>query len=112
MTRHSQVLARWFFNLTVSILLLSAAAMSARAGADFPAPGFRPLPPGTHALVGARVVVKPGQVLDKATVIIRDGLIQSVGANVTIPADARVWDMQGLTIYAGFIDSYLSLPPK
>src|SRR5215469_10543459 len=70
-------------------------------------PGFRPLPPGVHALVGARVVVKPGQTLDNGTIIIRDGIIQSVGPQVIPPVDARVWDMKGTTIYAGFIDPLL-----
>jgi imidazolonepropionase-like amidohydrolase len=72
-------------------------------------PGNRAIPPGVHALVGGKVVVKPGEVLDSATVLIRDGLIEKVGTNVTVPADARVWDMKGLTIYAGFIDPYLTL---
>jgi imidazolonepropionase-like amidohydrolase len=72
-------------------------------------PGNRAVPPGVHALVGGRVVVKPGVALDSATVLIRDGLIERVGTNVAAPPDARVWDMKGLTIYAGFIDPYLSL---
>ena len=70
-------------------------------------PGNRPLPPGVHALVGAKVFVKPGEVLDSATIIIRDGFIESVGKDVQPPADARIWEMNGLTVYAGFIDSYL-----
>jgi imidazolonepropionase-like amidohydrolase len=72
-------------------------------------PGFRPLPLGIHALVGGRVVIKPGEVLDGGTIVIRDGLIQTVGKDVQPPADARLWDMKGMTIYAGFIDPYLVL---
>jgi len=70
-------------------------------------PGFRPLPLGVHALVGGKVVVKPGEILDPATIVIRDGLIQAVGKDVVVPPDARVWEMKGSTIYAGFIDAYL-----
>lgn len=70
------------------------------------------MPPGVHALMGGRVVIKPGQVLERANIIIKDGFIQSVGRDVTAPADARVWDMQGMTIYAGLIDPYLTLPPR
>jgi imidazolonepropionase-like amidohydrolase len=33
--------------------------------------------------------------------------IKAVGKDVTAPADARIWDMKGTTIYAGFIDPYL-----
>ena len=72
-------------------------------------PGFHPAPPGVHALVGGRIVVKPGEVLDSGTIIIRDGLIQAVGAKVAAPPDARIWNMQGATIYAGFIEPYLVL---
>lgn len=69
-------------------------------------PGFRPLPPGVHALTGAKVVVQPGHSIENATVVVRDGYIEAVGTNVAAPPDARVWDMSGLTIYAGFIEPY------
>lgn len=72
-------------------------------------PGFRPKPVGVHALVGGKVVVKPGETLDGATIVIRDGYIEAVGKDVAVPADARVWDSKGLTIYAGFIEPYLPL---
>jgi len=88
---------------------LACLAFHSATRADILPPGNRAVPPGVHALVGGKVFVKPGQVLDSATILIRDGLIESVGANVTAPADARVWDMKGLTIYAGFIDPYLTL---
>ena len=80
-------------------------------GADILPPGHRPVPPGVHALAGARVIVKPGEVIDDATIVIRDGFIQAVGKDVTPPADARVWEMKGATIYAGLIDSCLTLNP-
>jgi imidazolonepropionase-like amidohydrolase len=88
---------------------LACLALPGAARAEILPPGNRAVPLGVHALVGGKVVVKPGLVLDSATVLIRDGLIEKVGADVTAPADARVWDMKGLTIYAGFIDPYLSL---
>jgi len=75
--------------------------------ADFLAPGFRPLAPGVHALVGGTVVVRPGEVITNGTILVRDGLIEAVGAHVAIPDDARVWDMTSNTIYAGFIEPYL-----
>lgn len=71
--------------------------------------GHRALPPGTHALVGGTVATKPGETLNNATIVIRDGFISAVGKDLPAPADARVWDMTGLIIYAGFIDAYLQL---
>jgi len=35
----------------------------------------------------------------------RDGLIQDVGENVTVPADAWVIEAEGLTVYPGLIDA-------
>src|SRR5829696_6912178 len=51
------------------------------ASAELLPPGFRPLPLGVHALVGGRVVVKPGEVMEAGTIVIRNGLIQAVGTN-------------------------------
>ncbi len=97
-------------SLLRSATLLALSIASTFAG-DLLPPGFRPLPLGVHALVGGRVVTKPGEVLDNATIVIRDGLIQAVGTNITAPPDARVWNMKGTTIYAGFIEPYLVLNP-
>ncbi len=88
---------------------LACLALHGAVRAEILPPGNRAIPLGVHALVGGKVVVKPGQVLESATVLIRDGLIEKVGPDVTAPADARIWDMKGLTIYAGFIDPYLTL---
>jgi imidazolonepropionase-like amidohydrolase len=61
--------------------------------------------PAAYAIRDARVVVEPGHVLPKATVVIRDGLIVAVGADVPVPLDAAVTDGKGLTVYPGFIDA-------
>ena len=58
----------------------------------------------TYALENARVVQAPGHVLDSATVLIRDGIIEAVGTEVAIPYDARRIDADTLTVYPGFID--------
>ncbi len=89
-------------------MLLLACALSARA-ADLLPPGQRPKSPGVHALVGARVVTSPSNSLDNATVVIRDGLIESIGRDLRPPADARIWNASNTVIYAGFIDAYLSI---
>lgn len=73
-------------------------------------PGTRPVDglhrsqPGCHALTGATIVSRPGEVLTEGTIIIRDGIVAAVGGEIAIPNDARIWDLKGLTIYAGFID--------
>ncbi len=75
-----------------------------------PAPGLREHTPTVHAFVGARLVIAPGKVIDRGTLVIRDGAILAAGADVATPADARVWNSAGKTIYAGFIDAYAEQP--
>ncbi len=63
-------------------------------------------PPQVHALTGVRIVTAPGQVVESGTVVLRDGVIEAAGAAVEPPADARLWDREGLTVYAGLIEPY------
>lgn len=62
-----------------------------------------------YAITNARIVTVSGATIEKGTVIVRDGLIEAVGADAKIPADARVIDGNGLTVYPGFFDSLTSL---
>ncbi len=63
----------------------------------------------TYAITNTRIVTVSGPVIDRGTVVIRNGLIAAAGANVTAPSDARVIDGTGLTVYPGLIDSYTNL---
>ena len=63
----------------------------------------------TYAITNARIVTVSGATIDRGTVVVRDGLIAAVGANVNAPPDARVIDGAGLTVYPGLIDSYTNL---
>src|SRR3954454_22204698 len=62
--------------------------------------------PTVHALKNARIIVSPGKVLERGTLVIRDGVSDAAGAEAAPPADARVWDLAGKTIYPGLIDPY------
>jgi imidazolonepropionase-like amidohydrolase len=95
--------------LLVTVLAGWLGSQRRACSADILPPGFRPLPPSAHALIGGTVIVKSGQTIENGTIIIRDGLIKQVGAGLTPPDDARIWDMKGLIIYPGFIDPYLVL---
>ncbi len=63
----------------------------------------------SYAITNARIVTVSGATIDKGTIVIRNGLIDAVGANVATPADAQVFDATGLTVYPGFFDSLTSL---
>ncbi|MBI1345636.1 amidohydrolase family protein [bacterium] len=71
------------------------------AGAD-DQPGFQV---AALALQHARVVTEPGHLIEDGTILVRDGRIEAVGSDVTIPPDAETVDLQGLTVYAGFMDA-------
>ncbi len=74
-------------------------------GQAAPAQGIRPADVRTHAIVGATVHVAPGRVIEDATIVMRDGVIEAVGKDLAIPAQARRWPGEGLTVYAGLIDA-------
>jgi imidazolonepropionase-like amidohydrolase len=74
-----------------------------------PAIGIRENTPAVHALKNLTIIVAPGKRIEKGTIVVRGGVIESAGANVAIPADARVWDCSGLTAYAGLIDLYTDI---
>ena len=74
-----------------------------------PALAERPEPPPFYAIRDARVVAAPGKTMERATVLLADGLIEAVGADLEIPADAWVIDGAGLTLYPGLIDAMTDL---
>ena len=64
------------------------------------------LPPrGTYAIRNARIVTVSGPDIENGTVVIRDGKIEAVGANVSVPAGAQTIDGRGLSVYPGMIDA-------
>jgi len=60
----------------------------------------------TYAIVGARIEVGGGKVIDKGTVIVKNGRILNVGTDLKVPDYAYVVKGDGLTVYPGFIDAY------
>src|SRR5688572_16722694 len=61
--------------------------------------------PPVFALTNARIVTVSGATIDKGALVLRNGIIEAVGSNVSIPGDARQLDATGLTIYPGLIDA-------
>jgi len=94
-----------FLILLSAVLLLPLSASAQTA----PTLGMDDNSPTVHAFTNATIVVAPGEVLENATLVIRDGVIESVGRRVNPPADARVWDMSGHTLTPGFIDPYTEI---
>ena len=76
--------------IAMAILVVSAASP---AGAQ------------TVAITGGRVFPVSSPPIDNATVVIADGKIAAVGANVAVPAGARVIDAKGRWITPGLINA-------
>ncbi len=89
----------------IGLVLAAAALVAASAASTARAAGTEKLP-RVYALTGVRIVVAPGNVVEKGTVVLRDGVIEAAGATVQPPPDARVWDREGLTVYPGLIEPY------
>ncbi|HTX38122.1 MAG TPA: amidohydrolase family protein [Bryobacteraceae bacterium] len=60
--------------------------------------------PEAVAIVNAKIVTVSGPTIARGTVVVRNGLIEAVGENVTVPSDAWVVAGEGLTVYPGLID--------
>ena len=63
----------------------------------------------TIAITGGKVYPVSSAPVENGTVLIRDGRIVAVGANVTIPADARRIDAAGKWVTPGFVNSVTQL---
>jgi len=94
------------------ILAISAALPAALSAAGAQANNPAAPPVGAradYALTNVRIVTAPGRVIERGTVVMRDGRIAAVGANVTVPAGAVRLDLNGHTVFPGLIDAATSI---
>jgi imidazolonepropionase-like amidohydrolase len=63
----------------------------------------------TIAITGGRVHPVSGPTIENGTVLMRDGLIVAVGANVAIPADAQRIDATGKVVTPGLVNAATQL---
>lgn len=62
------------------------------------------------AIVGARIEIGDGRVIERGTVLIQNGRIAAVGETVSVPNYAWTIKGEGLTVYPGFIDAAANAP--
>ena len=60
------------------------------------------------ALTGAKIYITPTQVVENATILIRDGKVVATGTSVNIPNNTTILNVEGKTIYPSFIDIFTS----
>jgi imidazolonepropionase-like amidohydrolase len=66
----------------------------------------------TYIITNARVVPVSAPPIEHASVLLKDGKIAAVGAQIKPPANAKRIDGTGLTVYPGLIDAYTTLGLK
>ena len=86
------------------VLVVTAVASTAMVFPGFHVSGQMPARAPRYAITNARIVTAAGAPIEKGTLVMRDGVIEDVGASVTVPADALVVDGSGLVAYPGLID--------
>jgi imidazolonepropionase-like amidohydrolase len=92
--------------IMVGCMSLLHAPPTVNAQQTVPQTGLRDNTPRVHALTNVRIIPKPGEAIEQGVVVIRDGIVEAVGANVTIPSDAQTLDYTGMTVYPGLIEMF------
>lgn len=58
------------------------------------------------AIVNGKVITMAGDVFEKGTVLIENGKIKAVGADITVPSEAEVINAAGKVVFPGLIDAH------
>ena len=88
----------------VALILFTGSIFAQQIGNPTTQDGVLP-PRGVFAIRNARIVTVTGPDIENGTIVIRDGKIEAVGANVSVPAGAQTIDGSGLSVYPGMIDA-------
>ncbi|HUP77851.1 MAG TPA: hypothetical protein VM260_04750, partial [Pirellula sp.] len=75
-----------------SVLFFSSISLGQQTAGTKPEIGIQIHRADVIAIQNATVVPEPGKKLGKACIVIRDGKIVEIGANVTLPPEARIVD--------------------
>src|SRR4029078_12706903 len=86
------------------VLAVSTVAFTAMVFPGFNVSGQMPARAPRYAITNARICTAAGAPIEKGTLVMRDGVIEDVGASVAAPSDALVVDGTGLVVYPGLID--------
>jgi len=62
----------------------------------------------TLAIQGGKVITLAGDPIENGIIVIRDGKIEAVGADIAIPIEAHVIDAKGQVVMPGFVEAHTS----
>lgn len=93
----------------ILILFISFSSLAiCRAQETFPVNGAPDKRHTYYAFINARLNADYQTVIEKATLLIKDGMVVDAGDKVVIPKGAVVYDLKGKSIYPSLIDIYSS----
>lgn len=118
--RQAELLARHALLGSLATVLASCATTSPSGetaatpvpqnSAEGPFPStYAPLPTGDIAIVNASILTAAGDLIENGTVVMSNGKIAAVGANLAPPVGATVIDGNGKWVTPGIIDSHSHL---
>ena len=93
-----------FICLTMTLAVMFVPAARAQQPSSVTVQQGVNYPQGFYAIRNARIVTVSGPEIESGTIVIRNGRIEAVGANVPTPAGAAEIDARGLSVYPGMID--------
>ena len=82
---------RWSFAVLAASVLLTAGPLRAQ---------------DRLAITGATIIPISGERIENGTILISDGRIEAVGADVDVPVEAKVIDASGQFVMPGIIDAH------
>jgi len=92
--------------LPALLLVFVISTLQINAQATFPLNDVASPKDGSYAFTNATIVKDAQTTFQNATMVIRQGKIESIGTTVSIPKDAIVVDCKGKYIYPSFIDIF------
>lgn len=90
-----------FFTAFIASILLPHSLWSTETS---PLIGIEDDRPGLIAFENANIVKKPGETIEKGTLLIKNEEIINAGKNISIPNHARTVDLKGKWIYPSFVE--------
>jgi imidazolonepropionase-like amidohydrolase len=96
-------------NITTRMVVAAGVVCAAAAGVAGQTPQTLKAGAAVYVIQGAKINTLAGAPIEKGTIVIENGRIKAVGANVPVPAGAEVLKADGLEVYPGLFDSVSEL---
>jgi imidazolonepropionase-like amidohydrolase len=90
----------------VLMLIFLLCGITAFAQETFPRNDVKDTRTGQYAFTNATIIVDPQTTLQNATLLIKNGRVEQVGNNISVPNGYTIIDLKGKFIYPSLIDAF------